>query len=603
MDKVTDEIIRANLYAIAREMKVAMMQTAGSPIIHSGGDASAAIFDSKMQLVAQGNDIPTMMGSAVISTRASVEAIGVENLRPGDVIISNDVYLGGGNHQPDVQLTRPVFFEGEIIAYTMTRGHWVDIGGTVPGSFTAVTWDVHAEGIRIPPVILYRDDKPVEDLFRLIVQNTRDTGNRTLDINAQFAGTYVGDKRIVELATKFGRDTVASAMERALNYSERLMRAQIERIPDGIYEGSDYIEPVQATGWPKDLIPVKVKITVNGDKITFDYTGSAKQVRGGVNCPFSVTCNSTWFTLKAITDHTIPINQGCYRPVEIICPEGTVLNCTYPASVVGGVTETSPRIIDMLLKTLAPAVPNRVVAQSNDAACSGIFSGLDPDEARARSLGRANVQHIDPHAGGYGARPMRDGINGIRVLVGNAGIQSIELIEHLTPLRVESWHLVEDSGGAGRWRGGLTSERVYRVLYDEATLTVIAERGLIAPDGLFGGREGGKFAASVTRTDGSRQDIPSKGEYVVVHKDDIVRIRPAAGGGYGSPLEREPERVLEDVLDGYVSPEAAFELYGVVLRDDGTSIDLGATEARRKSLAAERPLKDVDTQEGRSQWH
>src|SRR5690606_37481376 len=228
MDRVTDEIIRAALYAIAREMKVAMMQTAGSPIIHSGGDASAAIFDAKMQLVAQGNDIPTMMGSAVISTKASVEAIGVENLRPGDVIISNDVYLGGGNHQPDVQLTRPVFFDDEIIAYTMTRGHWVDIGGTVPGSFTAVTWDVHAEGIRIPPVILYRNDKPVEDVFRLIVQNTRDTGNRTLDINAQFAGTYVGDKRIVELATKFGRDTVASAMERALNYSERLMRAQIE---------------------------------------------------------------------------------------------------------------------------------------------------------------------------------------------------------------------------------------------------------------------------------------------------------------------------------------------------------------------------------------
>lgn len=584
MDRVTDEIIRAALYAIAREMKVAMMQTAGSPIIHSGGDASAAIFDAKMQLVAQGNDIPTMMGSAVISTKASVEAIGVENLRPGDVIISNDVYLGGGNHQPDVQLTRPVFFDDEIIAYTMTRGHWVDIGGTVPGSFTAVTWDVHAEGIRIPPVILYRNDKPVEDVFRLIVQNTRDIENRTLDINAQFAGTYVGDKRIVELARKFGPDTVARAMEHALDYSERLMRAQIERIPDGVYEGSDYIEPVQADGWPKDLIPVKVKITVAGDRMIFDYTGTAKQVRGGVNCPFSVTCNSTWFTLKAITDHTIPINQGCYRPVEIICPEGTVLNCTYPASVVGGVTETSPRIIDMLLKTLSQAVPHRVVAQSNDAACSAIFSGLDPDTARAKSLGRANVQHIDPHAGGYGARPMRDGVNGIRVLVGNAGIQSVELIEHLTPLRVESWHLVDDSGGAGRWRGGLTSERVYRVLYDEATLTVIAERGLVAPQGLFGGLEGGKFASSVTRADGSRHEIPSKGEYVVVHKGDVVRVRPAAGGGYGSPLDREPERVLEDVLDGYVSAEAAFDLYGVVLGADGVSVDAAATEARRALL-------------------
>ncbi|MGY3470107.1 N-methylhydantoinase B/oxoprolinase/acetone carboxylase alpha subunit [Bradyrhizobium sp. LM6.11] len=234
MDKVAYEIIRSGLYAIAREMKVAMMQTAGSPIIHSGGDASAAIFDAKMQLVAQGNDIPTMMGSAVISTKASVEAIGVKNLRPGDVIISNDVYLGGGNHQPDVQLTRPVFFEGEIIAYTMTRGHWVDIGGTAPGSFTAVTWDIHAEGIRIPPVILYRDDQPVEDLFRLIVHNTRDTDNRTLDINAQYAGTFVGGERIIAMAKKFGRAAIDSAMAASLDYSERLMRAQIERIPDGV---------------------------------------------------------------------------------------------------------------------------------------------------------------------------------------------------------------------------------------------------------------------------------------------------------------------------------------------------------------------------------
>jgi N-methylhydantoinase B len=521
MDTVTFEIIRSGLYSIAREMKVAMMQTAGSPIIHSGGDASAAIFDSKMQLVAQGNDIPTMMGSAVISTKASVEAIGVENLRPGDVIISNDVYLGGGNHQPDVQLTRPVFFDDRIIAYTMTRGHWVDIGGAAPGSFTPVTWDIHAEGIRIPPVLLYRQDKPVEDLFNLIVQNTRDMDNRTLDINAQYAGTYVGGQRIIEMARKFGCESLAVAMAQALDYSERLMRAQIKRIPDGVYEGEDFVEPVQATHAPTtELLPVKVRITVAGDRMIFDYTGTSKQVRGGVNCPFSVTCNSTWFTVKAITDPTIPINQGCYRPVEIICPEGTLLNCAYPASVVSGVTETSPRIIDMLLKTLSNAIPDRVVAQSNDAACSGIFSGVDPDRRRSKSFGRQHVQHIDPHAGGYGARPMRDGVNAIRVLIGNAGVTSVEQVEHFAPLTVESWRLVPDSGGAGRWRGGLTSERAYEVGFDEATLTVISERGQVAPKGLFGGLEGALFKASVVRAGGGVEEIPSKGDYVIVTRND-----------------------------------------------------------------------------------
>lgn len=587
MDMITFEIVRSGLYAIAREMKVAMMRTAGSAIIHSGGDASAAIFDTKMQLVAQGNDIPTMMGSAVISTKASVEAIGVENLRPGDVIISNDVYLGGGNHQPDVQLTRPVFYKNEIIAYTMTRGHWVDIGGTAPGSFTPVTWDVHAEGIRIPPVLLYRDDKPVEDLFRLIVNNTRDIDNRMLDINAQYAGTFVGGQRIVEMAEKVGVEALAAVMEQSLDYSERRMRAQIERIPDGVYEGSDFIEPVQAPNWPSELIPVKVKITVAGDRITFDYTGTAKQVRGGINCPFSVTCNSTWFTVKTITDPTIPINQGCYRPIEIICPEGTLLNCTYPASVVSGVTETSPRIIDMLLKAFSEAVPDRVVAQSNDAACSGIFSGVDPDDDRVRALRRRHVQHIDPHGGGYGARPMRDGVNAIRVLVGNAGITSVEQVENMVPVTVESWHLVPDSGGAGRWRGGLTSERVYRVGFEEATLTVIAERGLVSPKGLFGGLEGGTFKSSVARSSGEFEEIPSKGAYVVVNKDDVVRIRPAGSGGYGDPLEREPEKVLSDLRDGYISRSAATDLYGVVV-DKDRGLDIPATLDRRAELQVSR---------------
>lgn len=587
MDRITYETIRNGLYAVAREMKIAMMRTAASPIIHSGGDASAAIFDADMQLVAQGNDIPTMMGSAIISTKASVEAIGVKNLQPGDVIISNDVYLGGGNHQPDVQLTRPVFLDGEIIAYTMTRGHWVDIGGTSPGSLTPLTWDVHAEGIRIPPVLLYRNDQPVHDLFNLIVLNTRDPDNRVLDIKAQYAGAFVGDRRIVELARKFGKESLSSAMRQALDYSERLMRAQIQRIPNGVYEGEDLIEPVSAPNWSSELIPIKVKITVKDDCMLFDYTGSANQVRGGVNCPFSVTCNSTWFTVKAITDPEVPINQGCYRPIEIICPEGTVLNCSYPASVVSGVTETSPRVIDMLLKTLAQAVPHRVVAQSHDAACAGIFSGRDPVDKRARSFRRQYVSQIDIHAGGFGARPDKDGVNAVRVLVGNTGSQSVEQIELYAPLTLERWSLVEDSGGAGRWRGGLASERVYRVGYEEATLTVNGERCRVAPQGLLDGQEGMLFRSSVERTGGGIDQLPSKGGYVVVKRGDRVSIRPAGSGGYGHPFDREPERVLMDVRDGYVSRKAAFELYGVALTKDGNGIDVAGTrEARSRKSAA-----------------
>lgn len=585
MDRITYEIIRNALYTIAREMKIAMMHTAGSPIIHSGGDASAAIFDANMQLVAQGNDIPTMLGSAVVSTKVSVEAIGVNNLRPGDVIISNDVYLGGGNHQPDVQFTRPVFFDGEIIAYTMTRGHWVDIGGTSPGSFTPVTWDIHAEGIRIPPVLIYRNDAPVEDMVRLITRNTRDADNRLLDIKAQYSGTFVGDRRLCELARKYGSSAVREAMRESLDYSERLMRSEIAAIPDGVYYGEDLVEPVQAAGWPDELIPIKVKITKSGEEIEFDYSGTAKQVRGGINCPLAVTYNSTWFTVKAITDPSIPINQGCYRPIKVICPEGTLLNCTYPASVVSGNTETSPRVIDMLLSALAPAVPLRVVAQSHDAACSGIFGGADPVEERVRTMRRRYVSQLDIHAGGFGARPDKDGINAIRVLVGNTGSQSVEQIEHNVPLTVEKWEIVADTGGAGRFRGGAASERIYRVEFDEATLTVIAERGRVAPKGLFGGGAGALFQSSVTHADGTAERLSAKGAFMVVHKGDRVEIQPAGSGGYGAPLEREAQRVLEDVLDGYVSGAAAKALYGVVLSSDGRSVDDEATLRLRAALA------------------
>ncbi|MGB6105779.1 MAG: hydantoinase B/oxoprolinase family protein [Pusillimonas sp.] len=586
LDRIEFEIIRSALYAVAREMKIAMMRTAASPVIHSGGDASAAIFDSEMQLVAQGNDIPTMMGSAVVSTRASVQAIGVENLRPGDVIVSNDAYLGGGNHQPDVQFTRPVFLDNEIIAYTMTRGHWQDIGGMSPNSGTLSTWDIFGEGLRIPPVILFRNDKPVPDLITLIVHNTRDPGNRALDIQAQYAGTYVGDQRVVALASKWGKEKLAAAMREALEYSERLMRKQIETIPDGEYEGSDFIEAVAEGSSDSEPVPIRVKITVKGDGITFDYTGSGPQVRGGVNCPLSVTCNSTWYTVKALTDPSIPINQGCYRPIQIIAPAGTILNCQYPASVVGGNTATSQRVIDMLLTALAPAVPNRVIAQSHGTAGSLWFGGDDPDEERCRTLRRRFVSAGDVNPGGMGARPDKDGVNAIRTHIGNAGTISVEQTEYTTPVRIESWNLVIDSGGAGRWRGGLTAERLYYVEYVQASCTVGSERAQFAPQGLFGGLPGSLYRCDIIRKDGPIESVPPKGQARVVGFGDRVRIRSAGAGGYGDPFEREVERVLADVRNEYVSIEDAYHHYGVAISADLKTIDIEATRALRSGRRA-----------------
>jgi len=556
MDTITYEIIRSSLYAIAREMKIAMTRTAGSPIIHSGGDASAAIFDDEMQLVAQGNDIPTMLGAAVISTKATVDAIGSQNLRPGDVIISNDVYLGGGNHHPDVQFTRPVFADGRIVAYVMTKGHWSDIGGQSPGSFAAETWDIFGEGVRIPPVRLYRDDEIVEDVKTLILQNTRDPETRLLDMQAQYAGCHVGAQRILALVEKYGADALKAAMERSLDHSEALMREALSAMPDGIYCGEDEIDAVYEVDGERPLIPIRVRIVKQGDTIEFDYSGSGAQVRGGINCPLSVTYNSTWFTVKAITDKTIPINQGCYRPVKVIAPQGSVLNCTFPASVVSGVTETSPRVIDMLLRALASAVPGRVVSQSNCAACAGIFAGPDPDAERVARTGRSYVSLFDVHAGGMGARRDKDGVSAIRVYVGNAGAQSVEAIEQAYPLRVDEWSLVPDSGGAGRHRGGLTARRIYTVDYDEATFTVAGERERQAPQGLEGGLPGSCFKCEILKADGTVVPVPARGSHVIVRRGDRVLVQPAGSGGFGDPCDRPEAALASDLAVGYVTEAA-----------------------------------------------
>lgn len=569
MDTITYEIIRSALFAIAREMKIAMMRTAASPIMHLGADASAAVFDADMQLVAQGNDIPTMLGSAVISTRVSVEAIGRERLRPGDVIISNDAYLGGGNHQPDIQFTRPVFANDELVAFVMTRGHWTDIGGQAPGSYALATWDIYGEGIRIAPVLLYRNDAVVTDIESLIVNNTRDPQGRRLDIQAQYAGCFVGDQRIQSLARRYGSAQLRDAMRRSLDHSEMLMRDAIRRIPDGVYESEDFAEGVHTGSTSPAHIPLKVRITVSGSDIHFDYTGSGAQSRGGINCPLAVTCNSTWFTVKALTDVSIPINQGCYRPVTIAAPEGSIVNCRSPASVVGGNTETSPRVIDLLFKAMSKALPDRVIGQSNCAACSGVFGGPDPDADRVRRTGKPYVSMVEPHGGGMGARATRDGVNGIRVYVGNAGALPVEFIEQTMPLTVEEWALVPDSGGAGRQRGGLTARRTYRVEFDEASFTVAGERGEARPEGYFEGHAGALFECTITSPDGRVRRVPPKGASEIVRRGDRVRLQPAGSGGYGPPRDRSPDAVRRDVLDGYVSTSAARDIYGVDVADSG----------------------------------
>jgi N-methylhydantoinase B len=532
--------------------------------------------------VAQGQDIPVQLGAMPRSVRMTLEDYAPEPIESGDVLISNDPYIAGSNHLNDVCMVMPVFVDGRLFAYSVARAHWMDIGGPAPGGFSVAVWDIYNEGLRIPAVRAYRNWQPEEGLLKLILTNVRGPEERMWDLRAQFAGCRAGERGVRRLCDRYGADTVAACMRQAMDYSERRLRQEIARIPDGTYRFHDYIE---GDGWQDRPLKLQVTARVQGDEIEVDYTGTDRQVRGGVNAPRSITDGITLYAIKAITDHTIPSNAGLERPVRVIVPEGTILNPTHPAACsTGGTAETSQRLADLLMGCFAQAVPDRVIAGSFGSSSVVIVAGRDPLPWRRELLRRERVVVMDNAPGGMGARPSKDGVNGIKVHIGNAMETPVEFVEFTAPLRVLRWEIERDTGGAGEFRGGCAASREYEVTDDDTMVTVLAERGKVPPFGLFGGRAGavGRFVVNPGAPD--EQVLPSKNAPRVLRQGERLLYQPAGAGGYGDPLARDAELVLADVLDGYVSAEAARDLYGVVLDSRGTSVDATATTELREAL-------------------
>lgn len=569
------EIIRNSLLNITTEMKMVVMKSAYSTLWRESGDLSCAILDRDTQLVAQGaDDIPVHLASMPFSLKGALDKIGIDNLEPGDVIFHNDPQWGN-NHLPDCMMAKPIFLNNEIIAFSAVRGHWTDIGGMGPGSYTAITSESIQEGLRIPPVKIYKKGILDEELVDFIKANIRCPEERIGDLRSQYAGCRRGEGRIKSLISKYGRKTVLSCMKKVLDDSERFTRLEIEKIPDGSYHFEDYCD---GDGVTDELIRIKVKVIVNGNNITADFTGTHKQTIGGMNAPYAVTASSTYFAIKAVTDPRTPCNSGCYRPVSIIARKGSVVNPILPAPVIAGNHETGNIIVDAIFGALSQACPNRVIAAGAGSAGPVTFGGVD---LRPGKRGRGFVYN-EPHGGSWGARFGQDGINAIRVGVGNTGNQPVEVVEMEYPIMIEKYEIVQDTGGVGKYRGGLPMCRVYRVLND-CTLTVTGERSKVPPFGLNGGKPG-KCARYVLNPGTEREEILfSKTLPLHLSRGTVFHAQVAGGGGFGNPRDRERIKVYLDVLNGYVSTKEAREEYNVTI----TSSEIQLAKKKLSQLISE----------------
>jgi len=569
VDPVTVEVVKGALIYAAEEMGIALKKSAYSPNIKERMDHSCAIFDSEKRTVAQAEHIPVHLGSMAFAVRTGLEHYG-KRLEEGDMLLLNDPYISG-THLPDITLIAPAYYEGRLIAYLANKAHHSDVGGKAPGSLSGDATELFQEGIIIPPVRFVKGGEIDEELSELILSNVRTPEVRMGDIRAQIAANNLGIRRLIDLMDEHGVERLQAAMEEIMNYSEKRIKTEIEKMPEGTYEAEDFLED---TGVGEDPTKIRITIIIKGEEITFDYTGTDRQVEGPVNAPLGVTLSGIYYTLISVTDPTIPINDGCYRSVKVTVPEGCLLNPVKPAPVAGGNVETSQRNVDVLLKAFAQIVPEKVCAAGQGTMNNVSMGGIDPRTGRPWAF-------YETIAGGYGGRQGIDGVDGVHVHMTNTMNTPIEAMELDYPVRFLTYHLRPDSGGPGKWRGGCGLERSWMLLAPSATLSILAERNKIQPWGLFGGKPGTLGEYLLKKTDGTTVKLRSKCT-VKMTEGDVLVIRTPGGGGYGDPYKRDPNLVLQDIINGLVSSEAARRDYSVVIDKDHMAVDLEATDRLRR---------------------
>ena len=561
MDKITVEVIKSSTSYIAEEMGIVLRNTAYSPNIKDRLDFSCAILSSDGELIAQAEHIPVHLGSMAIGVKNAIDYIEKEDIEIGkdDIIILNDPYIAG-THLNDITLLKPIFYNDKIIGYVANKAHHVDVGGYAPGSISSSVKELYHEGLIIPPTKLVINGKLNKELLNLITSNVRVPKFTIGDLKAQISSLNIGVERILKLIEKYGDKEVIEAWKKSLDYSEAYLKSKIKNI-DCVCEAVDYLE------YKDKLININVRVEINKGRITVDFTGTHRQLDAPLNAVYGVTVASTSFAIKAVIDPDLPMNHGIFRVLNIIAPEETVVNPKKPAPVSVGNVETSQRIVDVIFKALYHEFPDRVPAASNGSMNNVIIGGR----------GWAFYETI---GGGFGGRNGKDGVDGVHANMTNTLNTPIEVIENEYPIMILEYSLREDSGGAGKYRGGLGIRRVYKMLSD-CMISIIADRVKLPPYGVNNGYSGACGEHYVIK-DGRKIPLSGK-DTLYLSCGDIVEINTPGGGGYGSPYERDINLILEDVKDGKISVESAYKDYKVkiIKKDDDFVVDIEETNKLR----------------------
>ncbi len=574
IDPITLTVIQSGLQQVCDEMDLSFSRAAFSPVIAEANDRSDGIYSAADgSLIAQGSQgLPVFVGTMQYSTRTLIEMIADGRgaaPKPGDIYIVNDPYLGG-THLMDVRFAMPVYRNGEIFCWLSNTGHWPDTGGAVPGGFSASASAVEQEGLRLPPVRLFKEGVMDAEIYAIICSNIRVADQRIGDVKAQAAALYVGQSRLERILDRYGDATVQEAIEELRARAAEQMRAHIGEIPEGQYSATAYVDSDGVVNAP---LEIKLNITAQGDRLVFDFAGSSPPCVGPMNSVLATTLSSVYLAMRHIFPD-VPISAGAFEPLEVIRPEGTFLDAQYPRPVSGCAAEVSQRIAEAVFAALVEALPDRVTASPAGSSGNFALGGEVPEEGRSYVMYQIS-------GGGYGGYAGGDGISNGCSTIGISKAPPVEIMEQQFPVLYHRYALREGSGGAGAQRGGFGLDYEVELLKGTARASFVMDHGRFGPQGALGGADGMVNSVRVTR--GGQMFTPehlSKAQDIALLAGDRVRVGTPGGGGYGDPLTRSAALVAEDVRLGRYTPEQARDLFGVVIA--GGEIDTEQTRALRQ---------------------
>jgi len=550
-DPITLAVIANGLVAIAEAMGEALVRSAFSPNIKQRRDCSTAMFDARGQLIAQAEHIPLHLGSMLGVVEAVLNSHPRETLGPGDAFVANDPYLGGGTHLPDVTVVSPFFFEGRLRGFVANVAHHADIGARAPGGISGDARSIDDEGLRLAPTRLATARGLRREVLDLFTSRCRMPEQRRLDLTGQVAANRVGLAKLEELFARHGAARALDAMGDLLAATERRLPAAIAQLPDGAHDAEDYMEGVEGEG----LIPIRVRVDVLGDRLVLDFAGTGPPSCGAINVPRNALLATVYYAVKACLAPDAPSNAGLHRAIEVVVREDSIVNARPPAAV-GARTDTCQQVAGRILEAFAKAMPGALPAPANDASTAVVFSGVDPRGGR-------EYVYVEAIAGGAGGGPDDDGLDGVQVHVTNTSNLPVESLEHAYPLLVERYEFVPDSGGPGRFRGGLGLRRDVRVVDHEAAFSAHGDRHARPARGAAGGLPGACGAYILNPGSDAERRLPAKVSGVALEPGSIVRVQTPGGGGYGPPTERDRRRLVEEVRAGLTSPTQAAQEYGL----------------------------------------